>query len=622
MNFKKVILITAFLSVVLFWCAPAVRAQTLEELSTQIATIRNQIVNYQNEIAVLQKKISNLQAEMARLLTQQISIVQNQIAQLQTELQTKTLAKPESEYKCPDLNRDGIVDLYDTIIISSRLNTCQGAANYDARGDVDGNNCLTNTDLNFVNKNYGKKTNEIEQCKGIIIPLRSPKPESEYKCPDLNGDGTVNLYDAVIISAKINSCEGNINYDARGDIDGDGCLTEDDANFVTKHYGKKIQEISPQCVTPIKPPDESEYKCPDLNRDGIVDLYDTIIISARLNTCQGAANYDPRGDVDRNGCLTTIDLNFVQKYYGKKTTEITQCEGVAITPSLLVSLSANPSFGNAPLTGVDLIASVSGTATGLINYTLYCNRSDSGTNIASGWCQKKDGLSQISYSAIDCCNFYSAGTYTAKIVIERAGQQAEARKTISVNPPLPSSTKTESEYKCPDLNGDGIVDLYDTIIISARLNTCQGAANYDPRGDVDKDGCLTSNDLNFVQKYYGKNSSEIVQCKGVIIPPVPESQYRCPDLNNDGKVDVFDAVTVNSALNACKGDAKYEERIDVDKDNCITTNDSNFVNKNYGKKAADIPQCAGVSVLDIESMMASIADAISKIAEEIGKLIR
>ena len=274
MNFKKVILITAFLSVVLFWCAPAVRAQTLEELSTQIATIRNQIVNYQNEIAVLQKKISNLQAEMARLLTQQISIVQNQIAQLQTELQTKTLAKPESEYKCPDLNRDGIVD------------------------------------------------------------------------------------------------------------------------------------------------------------------------------------------------------------------------------------------------------------------------------------------------------------------------------------------------------------LYDTIIISARLNTCQGAANYDPRGDVDKDGCLTSNDLNFVQKYYGKNSSEIVQCKGVIIPPVPESQYRCPDLNNDGKVDVFDAVTVNSALNACKGDAKYEERIDVDKDNCITTNDSNFVNKNYGKKAADIPQCAGVSVLDIESMMASIADAISKIAEEIGKLIR
>jgi len=619
MNFKKVILITAFLSVVLFWCAPAVRAQTLEELSTQIVTIRNQIVNYQNEIAVLQKKISNLQAEVARLLAQQISIVQNQIAQLQTELQTKTLAKPESEYKCPDLNRDGKVDLYDAIMISAKLNTCEGATNYDSRGDVDGDNCLTNTDLNFVNKNYGKKTNEIEQCKGIIIPPRSPKPESEYKCPDLNGDGTVNLYDAVIVNAKINSCEGDANYDARGDINGDGCLTEDDANFVIKHYGKKIEEISPQCVKPpdeskykcpdlnkdgivnlydavivnakigsckgtanfdegadvdgngcitvndsnfitkyygkktteiaqcggvvVTPPPEPEYACPDLNTDGIVDLYDAVIISARLNTCQGATNYDSRGDVDRDGCLTTIDLNFVQKYYGKKTTEITQCEGVAITPTLSVSLSANPSSGNAPLTGVDLIASVSGTATGNINYTFYCNRADAATNIISGWCQKKDGSGQSSYTAVDCCNFYSAGTYTAKVIAERGGVQAEARKTISVNPPLPSSTKPESEYKCPDLNGDGTVDLYDAIIISARLNTCQGAANYDPRGDVDKD-------------------------------------------------------------------------------NCITSNDSDFVNKNYGKKAADIDQCKVVSVLDIESMMASIADAISKIAEEIGKLIR
>ena len=288
---------------------------------------------------------------------------------------------------------------------------------------------------------------------------------------------------------------------------------------------------------------ESEYLCPDLNKDGIVDIYDTTIISGRIGACKGAANFDDKVDVDGDGCITSNDSNFVNKYYGKSTTEIIQCKGVVITPTLSVTISANPSSGTAPLTGVDLMANVSGTATGFVNYTFYCNRSDSGTNITSGWCQKKDGLSQAYFSATDCCSFYSAGVYAAKIIVEREGQKAEARINIQVNAPVTTSS-------------------------------------------------------------------------------VPELLYKCPDLNTDGKVDIFDTVTVSSALNACKGDAKYEERIDVDRDNCITTNDANFVSKYYGKKATEIDQCKGVSVLEIESMVASIADAISRIVEEIGKLIR
>jgi len=64
------------------------------------------------------------------------------------------------------------------------------------------------------------------------------------------------------------------------------------------------------------------------------------------------------------------------------------------------------------------------------------------------------------------------------------------------------------------LNGDGVVNIYDVVIISANLGACEGAANYNEKGDVDWDGCLTTNDVNFVQKYYGKTAAEIAQCKG------------------------------------------------------------------------------------------------------------
>jgi len=269
-----------------------------------------------------------------------------------------------------------------------------------------------------------------------------------------------------------------------------------------------LQKISP---TPTKP--ESEFKCPDITGDGKVDIKDIAIISKGINTCAGQTNYDARGDVDGDNCLTNTDLSFVSKYFGKLSKDISQCQGIVIPvlPTLSVSLSASPSSGTAPLNGVDLMAIVSGTASGYINYTFYCNRLDIGTDLTSGWCQKKDGLSQTTYTAIGCCNFSSAGIYMVKIIVERGSLQAEARTTVQVNAPV--TVKSESEFKCPDITGDGKVDIKDIAIISKGINTCAGQTNYDARGDVDGDNCLTNTDLSFVSKYFGKNASEIEQCK-------------------------------------------------------------------------------------------------------------
>ena len=116
-----------------------------------------------------------------------------------------------------------------------------------------------------------------------------------------------------------------------------------------------------------------------------------------------------------------------------------------VAPTLSVTLSANPSSGNVPLNGVVLTADVSGTATGTINYTFYCNRSDAGTNITPGYAHKLDATNSDPYSvpAGVCDSVYTAsGTYTAKVIVERGGLAAkETRATITV-----STTPTGTDY--------------------------------------------------------------------------------------------------------------------------------------------------------------------------------
>jgi hypothetical protein len=140
--------------------------------------------------------------------------------------------------------------------------------------------------------------------------------------------------------------------------------------------------------------------------------------------------------------------------------------------------------------------------------------------------------------------------------------------------------------------------------------------------NFNKDNCVTAIDQSFLQKYYGKKTTEITQCKAVVVPGIPETEYKCPDVNGNGTVDLTDLTILSKAFGSCQGDANYNAQANFDKDNCVTTTDQAFLQKYYGKKTTEITQCKAVSALDIESMMASIADAISKIAEEVGKLIR
>ena len=116
-----------------------------------------------------------------------------------------------------------------------------------------------------------------------------------------------------------------------------------------------------------------------------------------------------------------------------------QCAADGSCDTLTVNLAANPSSGNAPLT-TQLVATVGGTVTGTIHYTLWtdCN-SSCGTLTAcqsacGAWNQKNDGASVTTYTVNT--TYSTQGTYSPRIIVERGSKTAVGSTTVVVGAPL------------------------------------------------------------------------------------------------------------------------------------------------------------------------------------------
>jgi len=94
--------------------------------------------------------------------------------------------------------------------------------------------------------------------------------------------------------------------------------------------------------------------------------------------------------------------------------------------TLTATISTNPSSGVAPLMS-RLVATAGGTQTGTVNYTFWYNCNQGGNSISSttAFCgsptqygEKHDGVNSSTYTTA-LHQFYSAGTYHVKVIVER-----------------------------------------------------------------------------------------------------------------------------------------------------------------------------------------------------------
>jgi len=210
--------------------------------------------------------------------------------------------------------------------------------------------------------------------------------------------------------------------------------------------------------------------------------------------------------------------------------------------TLSVSLSANPPSGNAPLNGVDLTATVSGTATGTINYTFYCDRSDSGTNITypnsfkidernpngtggtvKTWGSATGYSGGTIFTVYNVCDYTTSGTYTAKVIAERGtAPPAEDRVTVTVSAPslsyitISGSTQVNensgAQYTCTAYYSDGSSS---TVTSSASWSDNSGYASISSSGYLTTSSVSSDQSCTITATYSGKSDTHNVTIKNV-----------------------------------------------------------------------------------------------------------
>lgn len=172
------------------------------------------------------------------------------------------------------------------------------------------------------------------------------------------------------------------------------------------------------------------------------------------------ASGDWSGSKTASGTTTETTANLT----ANKTYTITCSNGVGGTdsdsvtvnvgdPTLSIVFSANKTSGSAPLTGAIFTTTVSGSAIGTINYTFYCNRSDSGTNITLPASFKIDGTNDNPLILTGTCDsiYSTPGTYYAKVIAERdtaTPVQAKITITVTNSSPTAANLSANSSSQC------------------------------------------------------------------------------------------------------------------------------------------------------------------------------
>lgn len=93
----------------------------------------------------------------------------------------------------------------------------------------------------------------------------------------------------------------------------------------------------------------------DANRDGIVDMFDLKLINEAIGVCSADPGFDPRADLNSDGCVDAADENFVTAALDH---QLTATDGM---PLSVESIAASGDFGRLDTVRVRFIERVNGS---------------------------------------------------------------------------------------------------------------------------------------------------------------------------------------------------------------------------------------------------------------------
>jgi len=133
-------------------------------------------------------------------------------------------------------------------------------------------------------------------------------------CPDVSGDGVVNLADLVVLT------QYKTTQNPRGDLNGDRIVDDRDALLVSSQLGRRcsyaaaptVTSTPTPSVTPVPTATPIVFTCPDVNGDRYVNSIDLLLVRQYRST------QDPRGDVNHDGIVDFRDEQLVSAQFGRR----------------------------------------------------------------------------------------------------------------------------------------------------------------------------------------------------------------------------------------------------------------------------------------------------------------
>ncbi|MEG2348494.1 MAG: dockerin type I domain-containing protein [Clostridia bacterium] len=498
-------------------------------------------------------------------------------------------------YILGDINNDGKVTLDDYKIVLDTVAGKRGLNNKQtARADVDGDKNITAMDADLI---YYVVT-------GKVNGFPAEKKDSNWLVyGDLNFDGVVTSGDAmVVLQAAAGSRTLGTLQAKRADVDGDGVITDDDAQY--------IQQKDVQLITkfPVEDPTMVINILGDINNDGKVTLddykivLDTVAGKITLNNRQAA-----RADVDGDKNITAMDADLI---YYVVTGKVNGFPAAKKDSNWLV-------YGDVNFDGIvnskDAAIVRRAVAQWITLGPLQTKRADVDgdgvmTEDDAQYMREKVAENITKFPVEDptmviniCGDINSNGritlddykmaldTVAGKITLnnrQAARADVDGDKNITamdadliyyvvtgkVNG-FPAAKKDSNWLVYGDVNFDGVVTSGDATVV---LQVAAGSRTLGPlqtkRADVDGDGVITEDDAQF-----------ILQKEAQLITKFPVEDPTMVinilgDVNNNGKVTLDDYKIVLDKVEGKRGlNNRQTARADVDGDKNITAMDADLI---------------------------------------------
>lgn len=145
----------------------------------------------------------------------------------------------------------------------------------------------------------GGITGEIDNL--FVRKYVSPEPSVVFsgeallcaKCPDIDGDGRVWVSDNLILAQANGTCFGDVNYNEAADLNGDGCVDEDDNACLSMYYGDNSSEIPICNLGPVEAVVRVFPVSQTVSAGGNFSVDILVEDVAYLDGGQAALNFDP-----------------------------------------------------------------------------------------------------------------------------------------------------------------------------------------------------------------------------------------------------------------------------------------------------------------------------------------